>query len=1203
MKIEEVLSFLDKVLPQKGLSDLQELVLRQCWEGQSYAEISENFSYDHDYIRNVGFTLWRTLTDALGEKVTKSNVKSVIRRHSIKTQSLSTVSTNTLPFVGGKNTNSRQDWGEAIDVSFFYGRTQELATLTQAIIQDRCRLISLLGMGGIGKTALAVKLAQQIWTTPPQREQDEFEYIIWRSLRNAPTLETLLAELVPFLSNQQETKAEMSRLLRYLRTSRCMLILDNWETILDVGSIGQYRPGYERYGELLKVIGETAHQSCLIITSREKPAEMVALEGLVSVHSMQLRGTPEVAVALFQNKKLSGSDTQKQELGDRYGNNPLALKIVTTSIQDLFDGDIGKFLEEDTALFNGICHLLDQQFHRLSPLERTIMYWLAINREWTTIAELQSDIVPAVSKANLLAALAGLNGRSLIEKKSGSYTQQPVVMEYVTEQFIEQVCAELATDGITDVTDKLNKLTNTTSVTRSAILFITHALIKTTVKDYIRESQCRLILGAIAAQLRTNFTSAKAIEQQLQQILAQLRASETTLSGYGGGNLINLCHELKIDLTGYDFSGLTIGQAYLQKVNLHHVNFTHSNFSKSVFTQTFGSALSLAFSPDGKLLAIGDSDGVVHLWQVVDSKLLLTLTGNTNWIQSVAFSPDGQTLASGSLDQTVRLWDTRTGRCLKTLVEPDLIFSVAWSPDGQTLASSSQDQTVRLWDIRTGNCVRILQGYSNLVYSVAWSPDGHTLATGSRDKIARLWDTRTGECLKTLEGHTNPVNSVAWSPDGQTLASGSSDQTIKLWDISTGNCYRTLLGHTNRVFSVAWSPDGQTLASSSSDQTVKLWDTHTGKCLRTLLGHTDLVYSVAWSPDGYTLASGSSNQMVRLWDIRTGSWIRTFHGYSNSVYTVAWSSDGQILASGSHDCQVRLWDIHTGQCLKTLTESNFVVSVAWSPNRQTLASSSQDCTLKLWDTCTGNCIRILEGHTNWVWSVAWSPDGQILASGGSDDQTIRLWDTLTGKCLNTLRGHTDWVCSVAWSPDGQTLVSGSMDQTVKLWDICTGQCLKTLEGHTNGIYSVAWSPDGQTLASGSCDQTVRLWDSHTGQCLKILQGHTDWVWSVAWSSDEQIFASGSQDQTIKLWDIHAGKCLTTLQGHTNSVNSVAWSPDAKILASGSRDETIKLWDVKTGECLKTLRAKRPYEGMNITGIRGITEAQKVTLKALGAVEI
>ncbi len=1071
----------------------------------------------------------------------------------------------------------QQDWGEAIDVSVFYGRTSELATLEKWIQVDHCRLVGVLGMGGIGKTALAVKIAQQL--------QEQFEYVIWRSLRNAPPLETLLGELVPFLSEGQETQGEIKLLLQCLRSSRTLVILDNVETILLPGDrAGKYRQGYENYGQLFRLIGETAHSSCLILTSREKPAEVAATEGIdLSVHSLQLKGSPEAVQKLIQVKGLSGSEKHKQQLGARYGCNPLALKIVATSIQDLFGGDIAIFLAEDVTVFNSIQRLLKQQFERLSPLEKTIMYWLAINREWTTISELLEDIIPAVSKANLLEALESLIWRSLIEKQAGSYTQQPVVMEYLTERLIEEVTREIA------------------QASSPLSLFCTNALIEATAKDYVRESQIRLILEPISAQLRTTFGSSKAIAQQLQKILKLLRDSQTPLSGYGGGNLINLAHHLQIDLTGYDFSGLSIWQADLEKVNLHRVNFAYSDLAKSVFTQTFGSILAVAFSPDGKLLATGDSNGEVRLWQVADAQPLLTFQGHTSWVFSVAWSPDGQTIASGSYDQTVRLWDVNRGQCLKTLSGGNSVLSVAWSPDGQTLASGSYDQTVTLWDAKIGSCLKTLPGHTNWVFSVAWSPDGQTVASGSNDQTVRLWDAKQGKCLKTLEGHSNWVRSVAWSPDGQTLATGSYDQTVKLWDAHSGQCLKTLEGHSNWVLSVAWSPDGQTLASGSYDQTARFWDLRSGQCLKILQGHSNWVRSVAFSPDGQTLVSGSYDQTVKLWDAHSGQCLKTLLGYSNWFLSVAWSPDGQTLASGSQDRTVKLWDVSTGQCLKTLEgHSNTVLSVAWSPDGQTLASGSQDRTVKLWDVNTGQCLKTLLGHSNWVDSVAWSLDGQTLASG-STDQTIRLWKSNTGQCLKTLREHTNAVRSVAWSPDGQILASGSNDQTIRLWDFSLGQCLLSLEGHSNSVLSVAWSPDGQTLVSSGADQTIKLWDVKTGECLKTFPDPTNQAWSLAWSPDGQTLASGSNDQTVKLWDIHEGKCLKTCTEHTSQVQSVAFSSDGQILASSSSDETIKLWDVYTGECLKTLRSERPYEGMNIMGVTGLTEAQRVTLCALGAI--
>ena len=309
---------------------------------------------------------------------------------------------------------SRVDWGEAVDVSIFYGRTAELKTLAQWVVSDRCRLIALLGMGGIGKTSLAAKLGEQV--------QDEFDYAVWRSLREAPPLKEILTSLIQFLSNQQETEADLpeslggriTKLVEYLRLHRCLLILDNAESILQEGQAGVYREGYEGYGELLKRVGESSHQSCLVVTSREKPRELSAMEGKAFlVRSLPLRGVEsEDGQEILKAKGINSYPTaeQEKELIHRCAGNPLALKLVATTIQELFGGDIAEFLKEETIAFDGVRMLLDQHFERLSVLEKSVMYWLAINREPVPTQELEDDIITTISKPKLLEALRGLIG-------------------------------------------------------------------------------------------------------------------------------------------------------------------------------------------------------------------------------------------------------------------------------------------------------------------------------------------------------------------------------------------------------------------------------------------------------------------------------------------------------------------------------------------------------------------------------------------------------------------------------------------------------------------------------------------------------------------------------------------------------------------------------------------------------------------------
>ena len=1185
MTVEEALEIVESVLAQGRLNKVQKIVFEESWKGESYEEIAKNFDYDAGYVRDIGSKLWKLLSEPFGERVTKNNLQSVLKQFSRpalqELQPISEVVPQPVAAVG-VITNKRQDWGEAVDVSLFYGHTEELATLQHWIVSDRCRLVALLGMGGIGKTALSVKLAEQI--------QDNFEFVIWRSLRNAPPIQDTLADIIKFLSNQQETDlpetvdGRISRLIEYLRSSRCLLVLDNVESILREGDrAGHYREEYEGYGQLLRCVAETHHHSCLVLTSREKPRGFASKEGkTLPVRSIQLAGLEEIdGQKIFQAKGLSGSELQSQLLIEHYRGNPLALKIVATSILELFEGNITQFLEQGTGVFGDIWDLLEQQFERLSSSEKHIMYWLAINRELVSLPELREDIVPPVSQRQLLTALESLNERSLIEKNSASFTQQPVVMEYITNRLLEQVCEEITTKKIK--------------------LFNSYALIKAQTKDYIREAQIRFIVQPLLDRLTAIFRYKNKIVDCLSKTLFTLRDMPIE-PGYVGGNLLNLLCQLQTDLSGYDFSYLTVWQAYLRNVNLHHVNFQNADLAKSVFTETFGSILSVAFSPNGKLLATAGEVGEIQLWQVADMKPLLTLKSHLRWILSIAFSPDGKTLASSSDDRTIKLWDVSDGKCLKTLHgHTSWVWSVAFSPNGKTLASASDDCTIKLWDVRTGEAIKILQGHANLVRSISFSCDGDTLVTGSNDCTVKLWDVSTGQVLRTLEGHSYWVQSVAFSPDSCIVASGSDDCTVKLWDVTTGQLLRTLQGHDHLIQSIAFSPQGTILASSSNDQTVKLWDVTTGQCLKTLQGHASQVWSVAFSSDGNTLVSGSDDRRVKLWDVRTGKALRTLWGYTNRVRSVAFSPDGRALASGSGDYTVRLWEVSEGRCLKMQGHTNWVLSVAFSLDGKLLASGSCDRTLKLWDTSNGKCLKTLQGFSNWVLSLAFSPDNRILAS--SSDRTVWLWDVSNGRCIKTLQGFVNWVWSVAFDPEGKILATGSGDKIVRLWDVSSGECLKTLPGHNNGVWSVAFSPDGQILASGSDDHTVRLWDVSSGECLKTLPGHNNGVWSVAFSPDGQILASGSDDHTVRLWDVNSGECLKTLPGHNNGVWSVVFNPQGKTLASGSQDETIKLWDIKLGECLETLEAPKPYEGMNITSATGLTEAQKDTLKALGAIEL
>ena len=1092
----------------------------------------------------------------------------------------------------------RSGLSSAPDVSSFYGRTDELAELEQWLLADRCRLVAVVGMGGIGKTALAAKLVRQV--------APHFACVLWRSLHNAPSLQDVLGEWLPLLSQNntyapQELDQRLSFLIELLQERRCLLILDNLETLLQERAPGgRYREGYEAFGDLIRSVAFSTHQSCLLLTCREKFPDLGVFSGRRAPVRVYRLGSLDLPASrqLLQDKDLFGEQGAFLDLVQRFAGNPLALKIVGETVSELFGGDIAAFLARDATAFHGIRQLLAKQFERLSELEQVLMYWLAIARELTELGALEKDLQPPRSASEALEAMQSLYNRNLVERgeHGAAFTLQPVVLEYVTERLVAQVGEEIRGS-------------------RPALL-LTHALLQAQAKDYVRASQANLILTPILNQLVSHF-GALCLEEQLEILQKQVRGFPRAKQGYGGGNVVNLLVRLNGQVRGKDCSHLTIWQADLQGAEAQEATFEGSDLTGSVFMRPIDGIVSVALSPNGQYVAGGTNNGEIRLWQATDGQLLLAFQGHIKLTWSLAFNPASTHLVSGGYDGLVKVWEVSSGKCVSILQgHTKWVEWVAVHPAGRLLATGSDDRTIRLWDLSTSRCIKVWPEQHQEVWSVAFSPDGRWLSSSYGDGIIKIWDHASGQCLWSVAAHHgSAITSLAFSPDGELLVSGGEDATIMLWRASNGEPLGTLSGHTDAVQSLGFNAQG-VLASGSFDRTVKLWRLgkvgHTGEaaqCVGTLFGHTGWVWSTAFGPDGL-LASGGQDCTVKLWQINWGGeggkCLQTLHGYSRLINTVALSPDGGRLISGENNGMLRMWDVQSGQCLNSfLRPTGESSAVAFSPDGRFFGQSLPDNTIEIWDVATWRFLRKLEGHQRGIWSVIFSADGHFLVSG-SADTTIKLWDVERGSCLTTFQGHRVWVWSVACSLDGILLASGDVDGVVKLWEVSSGKCLRTLHGSPKAIVALLFTPDGTRLLSSNAQDLVTTWDVQSGRRLKTASRAGDiygWPCSVTFSTDGKLLATASSDQTVKLWDVSSGHLLRSFPCHPGQPWPVALSADQRLLISGMDDGTIMLWERQTGKCLMTLRGERPYERMNITNVTGVTEAQKASLKILGAIEM
>jgi WD40 repeat protein len=551
--------------------------------------------------------------------------------------------------------------------------------------------------------------------------------------------------------------------------------------------------------------------------------------------------------------------------------------------------------------------------------------------------------------------------------------------------------------------------------------------------------------------------------------------------------------------------------------------------------------------------------------------LVRTLLGHQGEINHLVMTGDGRRILSASLDCTVKLWDLGSGRELQTYAgHTRRINDLVLTSDETKLVSASSDRLLNLWDLQTGQLLHTFQGHEDWVTAVAVTPDGRWALSGSEDYSLLIWDLERGKLECMLGGHEGGVSALRISADGCRAISASI--SLKLWDLGERRELLTMQGHSDWVNDLLMLPDEHCVLSASSDGTLRLWDLHTGEQVRKLdCGKGDLT-RVALCPDGLRALSASSNGSLYLWDLASGELLRRFRGHSGKVGAVAITTDGRKAVTASSDCTLRIWDLEgVEEPRQLIGHEDRVSALKLTPDGRHAVSASSDRSIKIWDLSPEQSDRIRPklGHGGSVRLIEITADG-LRALSCATDRSCVFWDILTGDVLQSFWTPYAWNKGVAISPDGHYAICGAADGVLRVLNLDSGRSLSRFKEPRGPINVVRLTRKGDRVISGSSDHTIRVWDFATGEEIHVLKAHESGVKHLALTDDDRRLVSAGSDGSIRVWDWEQGRELTALAAHDRSVNALRLTPDGRCSVSASSDGTVVVWPFEDGRAPVTL---------------------------------
>jgi WD40 repeat protein len=1248
----EVLDFINEILLKvrnRPANNGEKYVLQGTWAGWTYEEMAKNSKgkYEQSYLsKSAGPEIFTILGEELKITLNKKNFRVVIeKRFKIfiplsEQQSSEKALTNNQSLKHEVNSKPVSFFEETIDVSknVFFGRKQELQELKISIHNPDRKVSILQGFAGVGKSSIAYHASTKplpFHDHVDQKivEENPFDVVIFTSLRRRRSVVKFIDEILHKSFDDQtfegagidKTEACIDRLIHFLSCFRCLLVIDNFDSVMCKSSDGLIRfieksEELGHYDTLVEKIAVAGHKSHLLVICRSFPESYIDthLSGR-PVHQIKLFGLGvEDVEDILKNDKIHFTPDNIKTLTNELGGNPMAIKFVRSEIQNLYQGNLDYYLL-NASLPKDLEDYIDKIISSLEEPERRILYRIAVYNRAVTYMELRQDILDkTIIPEKLSLTIESLIAQSLIDlDEKNYYYVHPLVTDISTGEILQQMIDDISEGSLP-----------------SLKRFDSYLLIKATADDFDRKGQEKHILEPLVNRLRRKFGDNENIQNKLQCCLEVLQGQPKDcleLNGYAGGNIFNILNSLGTSLDKWDFSNLVLRQADLRGVSFREGKLIGTKLIDCALPEPLGCPDVVVFCPKENKIAIGDADGVVRIWRFDDAGWYFERSfakEHTGWIWSLAFSPDGGFLVSGGDDGIVRLWHLNSKRedSFWSSNEPHgSIKSVVLSSNFRCnnrgvatgfIAAANDDGKVKFWDAGNLSNNKAMLTPMDLLQGVriAVIPNSHNtnqFAIATENGQVQLWSFHDNEieykdkfeCTDKKNIQNKSISALSVCSKGENLLIGTIDGFIGFYKIDVDKLIEIskVKKHDKAVWSIAVSHDTEIIASAGFDNKIVLLKVADHEEIDELIIHKGKVLSVAFNPipqyQGHHLVSASDDRTVRSWSIipdthYLNGWRiyprHVLEGLTHWIWQISFDKMGEKLAVACDNGKTLLLDFRNNYLtLSTRTTPYFDAvrdwTVSFSPNNEILAIGDSNNNIRLWDCNSSSKFDCLSEHEDSIRDIAFSPDGSILASASADAKVI-LWDLRElDKDLNKHRRKIN--------------LHQNHDSTGTINSIMT-----LTEDYSKQVWAVTFSCDGRFLASSGEDGKIIVIDfSANGQendnsllvdKLQYISEDTDkqslpnrpkyklesdlhkkyfgdkrngitWALTFRIKSElNSLLISAGSDCIIRLWDIKSEECVATLEGHDGHIRALSVSNNGDFLVSSGNDSKIIIWDLR-----------------------------------------